>query len=84
MGPIECKNICTDPYAGYEMSFDDMDRLDDPEVVGTFHTHPNGSSNLSFEDYESFMGYPRLTHYIIGKDGVKKFKILNGELVNAS
>lgn len=61
-----------------------MDKLDLPEVVGTFHTHPNASANLSFEDYESFMGYPRLTHYIIGKDGVKVYKVINGVLINAS
>lgn len=66
------------------MSFDDQDRLDEEDVVGTFHTHPNASANLSFEDYESFMGYPRLAHYIIGKDGVKKYKVINGALINAS
>lgn len=66
------------------MSFEDQDRLDDSDVIGTFHTHPNGSSNLSYEDYESFISYPNLVHYIIGEDGVRSYKVLDGRLVNAS
>lgn len=84
MGPQECENVCEKPYGGYEMSFEDMDKLDNPDTIGTFHTHPGGSSNLSFEDYESFMSYPRLTHYIIGKEGVRAYKVIDGVLRNAS
>jgi proteasome lid subunit RPN8/RPN11 len=63
------------------MSFDDMDKLDLADTIGTFHTHPNASANLSHEDYESFMGYPRLVHYIVGADGVRKFRVMDGILI---
>lgn len=66
------------------MSFDDMDKLDLPETIGTFHTHPGANANLSHEDYESFMGYPRLVHYIVGDNGVHKFRIMDGTLINES
>ena len=79
---MECKNTCEEPTSGYEMSFEDMDRLDDPTVIGTFHTHPGQSANLSYEDYESFMSYPMLTHYIVGKDGVRAYKVIEGKLIN--
>ncbi len=82
MGPVECKNTCINPEQGFEMSFEDMDLLDAPTTIGTFHTHPGQSANLSYEDYESFMGYPMLTHYIIGENGVKAYKVIEGELVN--
>lgn len=83
MGPVECKNICEDPNNGYEMSYEDMDKLDDSNTLGTFHTHPGKSANLSFEDYESFMSYPGLVHYIIGEEGVRSYKVIEGGLVNA-
>ena len=82
MGLIECVNINDDPLIGYRMSYDDMDKLDDPDTIGTFHTHPNASANLSYGDYESFMAYPYLVHYIVGEDGVKTYKIIDGSLID--
>lgn len=84
MGIFEVPNICENPEEGFEMSYDDLDKLDDINTLGTFHTHPGRSSNLSYEDYESFISYPRLTHYIVGKDGVSTYKFINGALVNAN
>lgn len=69
---------------GYAMSYEDMDRLDDPDTVGSFHTHPGHSGNLSYDDYASFLAYPSLVHYIIGSDGVKIYKVVNGRLLNES
>ena len=82
MGPEECQNICENPEEGFELSFEDLDRLDYPDLIGTFHTHPGGSSNLSYGDYESFLSYPMLKHYIVGEDGVRAYKTVNGRLVN--
>lgn len=84
MGPVECSNVCEDPENGFEFSFEDLEKLDDPNTLGTFHTHPNHSNNLSYEDYESFLNYPVLVHYIIGNDGVKSYKIVGEKVVNAS
>lgn len=82
MGPVECKNTSINPEQGFEMSFEDMDLLDTPTTIGTFHTHPGQSANLSYEDYESFMSYPSLVHYIVGENGVKSYKVIEGKLVN--
>lgn len=83
-GPIECINVCENPEEGFELNLDMQARLDEPDVLGTFHTHPGKGSNLSFEDYQSFMNYPRVKHYIIGNDGVSKFAIRDGLLINES
>lgn len=83
MGVVELPNICDDPYNGFELSFENQDKLDDPNTLGTFHTHPSREANLSVDDYESFLAYPRLTHYIIGSDGVRSYKFINGVFVNA-
>lgn len=74
-GIVELKNIAKNPYNNYEISFEDMDKLDDENTLGTFHTHPNNSSNLSADDYFSFLSYPRLKHYIYGKQGLKSFRV---------
>ena len=81
---MECNNACEDPENGFEFSFEDLEKLDDPNILGTFHTHPNHSNNLSYEDYESFLNYPVLTHYIIGDNGVKSYKIVREKVVNVS
>ena len=83
-GPVECKNISDNPTESYEMSYEDMDKLDNADTFGTFHTHPNESGNLSYDDYQSFMAYPALQHYIIGKDGVHTYKVVDGRLLNES
>lgn len=84
LGPTECKNVSENPEEGYEMSYEDMDKLDNTDTVGTFHTHPGKSANLSYEDYETFMAYPGLKHYIVGKEGVKAYKVVDGRLLNES
>ena len=84
MGPSECKNIAENPNEGFELSFDDLDKLDNSDTLGTFHTHPGESGNLSYGDYETFMAYPSLKHYIIGKDGIKVYRVVDGRLLNES
>lgn len=66
------------------MSYEDMNKLDEPDTLGSFHTHPGKSGNLSYDDYESFMAYPGLVHYIVGSDGVKAYKVIDGRLMNES
>lgn len=84
LGPTECKNTSENPSESYEMSFEDMDKLDSSDTLGTFHTHPNESANLTYDDYETFMAYPGLKHYIIGKDGVRVYAVVDGRLLNES
>lgn len=68
--------MAEDPEKDFEISCEDMLKLDDPNTLGTFHTHPNASSNLSMSDYISFLNYPRLIHYIYGIHGLRKFRVV--------
>lgn len=54
----------------------------DFETVATWHTHVDTTSDLSGEDYATFLMYPNLTHYIVGTDGVKKYIVERGLVVN--
>lgn len=79
---IELKNTAQNPEKGFSLSIEDQEKLNSPDTIGTFHTHPGSSSNLSYEDYLSFCSYPRLTHYIYGKQGLMTFKTQDGVLLN--
>lgn len=51
------------------------------EPVGTWHTHPSASAAFSQEDYLGFCNWPQLTHYIIGIDGVRAYRVEDGIVV---
>jgi len=83
--PLELKNVAEEPKNGFEM---------DPEqvlahigdAIGTWHTHPHSTPNLSGEDYTCFLGWPDLQHHIIGRapDGstkVMSFIVKDGVVV---
>lgn len=37
-----------------------------PNMLGTWHSHPHGSANLSMEDYVMFKSQPQWFHFIVG------------------
>ena len=59
---IELPNLHPDPYNGFAM---ESHHLETEGIIGTWHTHPATSANLSTEDYRLFIKYPNLKHYII-------------------
>lgn len=58
------KNLHPEPRDNFAMECEDFD---DPNITATFHTHPRGTPNLTMADYRSFVQFPRLKHFIIGK-----------------
>lgn len=72
---IEVENIHPDKTDNFMFSCDDLDKLDSLDVMGTFHTHPNKSSNLSKEDYDAFVNWEKLLHFIIGQDKISCYKV---------
>lgn len=67
---IECENVHPNPVEGFSLSIENLEKLEDESVTATWHTHPNGSKNLSREDFLSFQNWADKKHYIVGKDGV--------------
>lgn len=65
---VECKNEHPNPADGFCMGLSDLEKAYEAEA--TWHTHPNGSKNLSRDDYYAFQNLPDKKHYIVGKDGV--------------
>jgi proteasome lid subunit RPN8/RPN11 len=47
-------------------------------LAGTWHTHPGKEAALSQDDYLGFANWPELTHYIVGTDGVRAYRVVDG------
>lgn len=72
-------NVHAEPTKGFRLKPDDMLQLmQEHEITGTWHTHPEGDSTLSQEDYAGFLQWPDLEHYIVSKDGVAKYIVDDG------
>ena len=72
---VEVENVHSDKENFFMFSCDDLNKLEDEDVVATFHTHPGKSSNLSTDDYDSFVNWENLLHFIIGKDKITCYKV---------
>lgn len=79
---IEVKNVHHRPDYGFEIDPESIIRHED-QLQGTWHTHPNKEAVLSEEDYACFLNWPNLEHYIIGNNGVRRYIVENGVVMNA-
>lgn len=69
---LEVPNISDTPETSFRVAPADLLQFAESEnCVASWHTHPNGSSNLSGEDYYAFQIWSNLYHFIVGKDDVK-------------
>ena len=83
---VEILNINEEPEKGFEMepvAF--IELIKTRHVVGTWHTHPDGSPVLSGEDYTTFLAWPDLEHSVIGiqdgKAAVLTYRVENGVVI---
>jgi proteasome lid subunit RPN8/RPN11 len=80
---VELENVCATPNEGYvpKVVVETLDILEDS--IGTWHTHPGQTANLSTEDWEAFVEWPTHFHAIVGTDGVRFYRVENGTVLNA-
>jgi proteasome lid subunit RPN8/RPN11 len=71
---IECANIHDKPEEGFHIPGETMIANKDT-MIATWHTHFDKPANLSHEDWDGFLRWPNLRHYIIGIDGVRAFEV---------
>lgn len=77
---VEVENVCHDPENGFEVNPRDLVDYED-DLWATWHTHPGSDANLSSDDYAGFLSWPYLYHYVIGKDDIRRFKVVNGQVL---
>ena len=71
----EVDNVHSDKDNNFMFSCEDLEKLENEEVIATFHTHPKKTSNLSKEDYDAFVNWEKLLHFIIGQDKISCYKV---------
>lgn len=71
---IEVENKHEEPTNGFRMPVAELVKHED-NLLGTWHTHPMDTANLSESDYMGFANWPDLKHFIIGLDGVRCFEV---------
>ncbi|WP_152613159.1 MPN domain-containing protein [Inquilinus limosus] len=77
---VEVENIADKPNDAFQVRGEDLVRYED-DIVGTWHTHPFGTSQLSTEDYIAFLNYPMIEHWVIGRDGARCYKVQGRAIV---
>lgn len=77
---IELTNLADDHLDSYAAEW--AETTPPEAVASTWHTHPNGSANLSVADWKTFVSYPAMEHIIIGTDGVRFYGVHNGAVIN--
>lgn len=80
---VELENSSDQPLWGFQINLkvEDLDLLS--EAIGSFHTHPSASANLSSEDWVTFVNWPDWVHVIVGTDGLRWYTVENGMVLNA-
>lgn len=77
---VEVENISDEPSKSFDVSGADILKYE-ADAVGTWHTHPASSANLSAGDMETFLSWPDMVHYIVGNDGIRKYIVKDNEVL---
>ena len=80
---VQLKNVHPEPTEGFEIDPEDTLRYLD-RIKGIWHTHPNEPAVLSGHDKLCMEMWPDIPHYIIGSDGIRKYVVKDGAVVNAN
>lgn len=72
---IECENVHPEKDNNFMFSCEDLEKLECESTIATFHTHVNKSGNLSKEDYNAFLNWEKLLHFIVGEDKINCYKV---------
>lgn len=80
---IEVENKHELPTEGFEIDSQEiLNYL--PEIKGIWHTHPGGTEVLSGADKSYMMFWPDVDHYVVGKRGIRIYKVKGEALINES
>lgn len=77
---VEIENIAMYRENSYEMNpVEVLEHIDN--LAATWHTHPKGPSSLSGDDQQGFLLWPELEHMVISPEGVRRYRVHNGVLI---
>lgn len=77
---VECDNLIKESKGGFDFAASDLIKYG-LTAKASWHTHPGLLSNLSFNDQESFVMWPDMLHYIVGRDGIRVYKVERNRVI---
>lgn len=80
---VECNNDALNKVEVFRFDCDSLDEIDEIEdkIVALVHSHPNGTSAMSKQDFYAFINWPHFFHLIVGKNGISCYKVTEKETV---
>lgn len=79
---VVCDNDSPNPLENFSFKIEDLMIINDEEdIIALFHTHPNGTSAMTKQDFKAFVNYPNFYHLILGKNGLLCYKVTERETV---
>lgn len=79
---IELTNIAEDKRTTFQASSEEVLEHCNKAIAAVWHTHPDGSANLTSEDWETFLAWPDIEHIIIAKDEIRFYGVKGRGVVN--
>lgn len=82
-GLVECNNDASNKVEVFRFDCDSLDKIDEEEanILALVHSHPNGTSAMSKQDFYAFINWPQFLHLIVGKNGISCYKVTEKETV---
>ena len=77
---VEVENKHPLPKDFFEISFEDQEAYL-AKASAIWHTQPGRTSQLSYEDYLGFLNFPEHKHIVIGMDGLRIYKVEDGQVI---
>lgn len=79
---IELKNMSAKAADQFEPDAAEILSHIDKDVAAMWHTHTNGSANLSPEDWQTFLDWPQIEHAIVASEGVRYYGVRGRGVIN--
>ncbi len=79
---VELINVSNDRVKGFSVSGEDlMTWFASGQAKSSWHTHDGKSANLSADDYQGFLNWPEMDHYIISHSAIHRYYTVNGAVL---
>lgn len=81
---VEIENHSETPLEGAVLSLQPEHLALLPRAIGTWHTHPGSTANLSVGDSQTFTAWPDMLHAIVGEEETRWYAVRHGAVINAA
>lgn len=79
---IELTNVAEDKVTKFDASPDEILLHCNKPIAALWHTHPDGSANLTSEDWHTFLAWPDVEHIIVAKDEIRFYGVKGTGVIN--